>query len=439
MSFEMVLGRYFMFAEVKFFDYFSRRPKRLICLFFLGLVLAIGFSSHVLAQEGSCVICHDDIEAAAAKSIHTKAGISCQHCHGGDPAQDDEELAMSLEAGFVGVPNKLQIIETCGSCHQDVEAMNKYGIPTDQLARYKTSTHGKKIILEGSMKAAVCSDCHGHHNILAVIDPNSPVFPLNVPATCNKCHGNADVMKDSGHPTDIFETYKDSVHGKALFEKGDTSVANCVSCHGSHGAVPPGVRELSATCGKCHVNEKKFFNESIHASLVGQDQFSECIACHGYHGVQPVRSSLYIETCSSCHKAGTPAATQGKLFYKAFEDSDTRLRGAVDLVHAAGMQGVFVEEEMAKLEEVKTEVLRMAPEQHTLSLKKLESYQQRINAATQQITERIERKKRDLQRRKWFLIPLWIFVITMAMALWIKCERLKYWNKRRKELRGDDE
>ena len=52
---------------------------------------------------------------------------------------------------------------------------------------YQESVHGK-LIASGNDKAAVCSDCHGNHDIRRANDPTSPVFRANVPKTCSKCH-----------------------------------------------------------------------------------------------------------------------------------------------------------------------------------------------------------------------------------------------------------
>lgn len=220
---------------------------RISLLFFF---LFFGFSNLAGAQsaeENFCVTCHSDIwEKELQGSVHGREKILCQDCHGGDPTKLDFDLAKAPGTGFIGIPNKKQIAETCGSCHANVEKMNFYGLRTDQLARYKTSVHGKKLFGEGDSHVAACSDCHGHHNVLPIADPNSPVYPLNVPKTCNRCHGSRALMEPYGLPSDIFETYRASVHGRALFQKKDLSVATCTSCHGSHGAIPPGVKEVGA-------------------------------------------------------------------------------------------------------------------------------------------------------------------------------------------------
>lgn len=385
----------------------------------------------VHAADNSCVRCHQDTWEEIKNSIHSRHGVLCQDCHGGDPSKPDQESAMSPAAGYIGIPDKKQIVQKCGECHANVEVMNFYGIRTDQLARYQTSMHGKKLF-EGDNRVAACSDCHGYHEVLAVEDPNSSVYPLNLPQTCNRCHGNAKLMDHYRLPADIYEVYRASVHGKALFEKKDLSVANCASCHGSHGAVPPGVREVGATCGKCHVNEKKFFLESVHAKISEEGKFSECISCHGHHGVQHATNDLYETTCVKCHTGESKAAQEGKRILAAFVNSEQSVRSASDRIREASIKGIFVEDEEALLEEAKTNFIAMAPAQHSLAYEKISGFHEKLTANTASIEDSIEKKQRNLKWRKVALIPVWILIVVMVIALWTKYKRLQFWRQGRK-------
>ena len=391
---------------------------------FIFVFAHIGWAAEP-ASESSCVACHSDIWHDVQGSVHGKNGISCQHCHGGDPKQPDKDLAKKPETGYVGIPNKKQTVETCGKCHSDVAFMNFYGTRTDQLAQYKTSMHGKKLLIDGDARVAACTDCHGYHDVVAVTDPNSPVYPLNLPKTCNRCHGNQKLMADHQLPSDIFEKYKNSVHGQALFEKKDISVAQCASCHGSHGAVPPGVKDVSATCGKCHINEKKYFLESVHAQVMSKGKFSECMSCHSNHDVKHPGIFLYQEACLKCHETGSKAFQEGKAIGHLMDESEEKLHTAEALVKQASIEGIFVEEEAASLEEAKTDMIALAPLQHTLSLDKLSEHSKKLIQTTDEISQNIHKKRQFLKWRKFALVPIWIFIIVMASALWAKYKQIK--------------
>ena len=406
-----------------------KKTALLKACFIFGVFLSILFFanlSRAQTPEGnSCVSCHSETWDEFKGSVHGQHEILCQKCHGGDPTKSDQKEAKAPGTGFIGIPDKQQIAKVCGECHADVEAMNFYGIRTDQLARYKTSHHGKKLLLENDTKVAVCSDCHGYHDVVAVADPNSPVYPSNLPKTCNRCHGNEKIMSQYQLPSDIFDKYKNSVHGVALFEKKDISVAQCASCHGSHGAVPPGVKDVGATCGKCHINEKKYFLESPHAPLVAQGKFSECISCHSNHDVQHPTPALYKEACLKCHEANSVAYKKGIHLGRMLDDSKAKLEETEQLVKQASIEGIFVEEEAASLEETKTDMISAAPIQHTLSEEKISELHNKILSTIDGIKEKIKVKYQSLKKRKIALIPIWLFIVIMVIALWIKYKQLE--------------
>lgn len=390
--------------------------------------LVLGFSlSRAWAESApanQCVACHADYWQDMKGSVHFQQGITCERCHGGDPTKADKDQAKAPGTGYIGVPDKKQIVERCGACHADVEAMNFYGLRTDQLARYKTSQHGKKLFLEGDSHVAVCSDCHGTHDVLPVSDPSSPAYPLNVPKTCNKCHGNERLMSSYHLPADMFKAYESSVHGKALFQKKNLSVATCVSCHGNHGAVPPGVKDVATTCGKCHANEKKYFLESVHAAAQEQGKFSECISCHGNHGVNPPTPDLYAEACVKCHKTGSPEFRQGQRIADSLRKSQDAFAEAEAMVKQASIEGLYVEDDTAALEAARTDFIAMAPLQHTLSLKRILELHDKVAARTQEIKNNVQQKRENLERRKKALILVWVFILLMVLALWTQYKRL---------------
>src|SRR6516165_7071694 len=173
---------------------------------------------------------------------------SCVDCHGGDRTKADMD-AMSKAAGFRGKIGRKDVPELCGRCHSDGAFMRKYNpsLRTDQLAQYKASVHGKRLAL-GDTKVAVCTDCHGLHDLRAPTDTRSKVHPLNVAQTCSRCHSDSEYMKGYGIPTDQFAKYTSSVHHEAMTVRGDLSAPTCTTCHGNHGAAPPGVTSVQNVC-----------------------------------------------------------------------------------------------------------------------------------------------------------------------------------------------
>lgn len=170
-------------------------PRLLLVLSFVAFAIwsasAQGTFSNRLASDNVCTVCHSDKQVELQGSTHAREGIKCVDCHGGDPTA--QTVAGAHINNFRRSFDRKQIVELCATCHSDQAKMKPYGIPTDQFALYRTSVHGQKWA-QGDARVAVCSDCHGHHRVLAADDPKSPVFRENIPQTCGKCHANAEMM-----------------------------------------------------------------------------------------------------------------------------------------------------------------------------------------------------------------------------------------------------
>ncbi|MCL4539683.1 MAG: cytochrome c3 family protein [Bacteroidetes bacterium] len=137
-----------------------------------------------------CGKCHTKEFEAYSKSIHYKAlengmlgAAVCTDCH-----QEHDVLPPNDPRSAL---NPQSVVNTCTKCHSDTLLMERANVPVQQPEAYSESFHG--IALEsGMVKAANCTSCHGHHDILPASDPASPINPRNLPKTCGKCHPNAD-------------------------------------------------------------------------------------------------------------------------------------------------------------------------------------------------------------------------------------------------------
>ncbi len=266
-----------------------------------------------LPKDDTCISCHikeDEMpEGFSQNDIHMQNGLSCVGCHGGDNTADDEDVAMNEDIGFTGAPDAADIPKMCGKCHSDINFMRKFNprMETDQVEQYFQSVHGKKL-KHGDENVATCASCHTAHGIMKPNDPRSSVYALNVPKTCNKCHGDADYMAGYKIPTDQYEKYAHSVHGIALLERQDTGAPACNDCHGNHGATPPGVNSVINVCGSCHVQNETFFNESKMAVKWKQKDKHACIECHGHHAIAKPTDNFVGTSkkavCVDCHDKG---------------------------------------------------------------------------------------------------------------------------------------
>jgi len=286
-----------------------------------------GLAHETTPKKVTCAECHADAQQAYAHSLHftakpgAAAAANCQDCHGGA----HEILAASDAKSPVNHDN---IPATCGRCHGQKFLMESNGESGQPFISYQQSVHGLAIE-KGSKKAAVCTDCHGSHEILPANDAKSPIYKFNVPSTCGKCHGT------------IQQTFVESIHGQAI-ARGNGLAPVCTDCHGIHSIkahIDPNssVSEQNiarATCARCHEgvrlsqefglagNRVTSYLDSYHglASEGGSAVVANCASCHGVHNIYPSsdpRSTInkvnLDTTCGQCHKGVTQKFTLTKV------------------------------------------------------------------------------------------------------------------------------
>jgi predicted CXXCH cytochrome family protein len=286
--------------------------NRRILQFITAVVLLQG-ATFAATPQSTCYQCHmefEDEDGPAhlfSRDIHNQKGLDCNDCHGGDPTLDDMDDVRASE-GFRGVPGYLQVPEFCARCHSDPNYMHDHNpaLPVDQLDKYKTSVHGRRLFQDGDEKVANCVSCHTAHEIGDPKMPHSTTFPQNLPAVCASCHSDKEHMAEYNIPTNQYAEYMQSVHAEALLEGDDLSAPACNDCHGNHGAAPPGVSHLSAVCGQCHAIEANYFSESPHFEAFQEYEFPMCETCHNHHNVTgPGDIMIGFDepaVCGRCHE-----------------------------------------------------------------------------------------------------------------------------------------
>jgi len=330
----------------------SKGPWRALLL---ALAICVFTGKSHAQTANTCLDCHGALdpplqvtEAQFSQDIHSQKGLTCAGCHGGDPTKADMD-AMSKSAGFRGKIERGQIPALCGRCHSDGTFMRQYnpGLRTDQLSQYQTSVHGK-LLAKGDTKVAVCTDCHGVHDLRAPSDAASRVYPLNVAKTCARCHADASYMKGYSIPTDQFAKYNTSVHHEAMVVRSDLSAPTCTTCHGNHGAAPPGVDSVRNVCSNCHVFQAQMYEKSTHKTAFQSAGLPGCVVCHSNHGVtHPTDARLGTGSqaiCMQCHTPGDDCDKARAEMLAGLTGLSEAIKGADQVVGVAESSGMEVSE-----------------------------------------------------------------------------------------------
>jgi len=325
-----------------------------------------------------------------------------------------------------------RVVDTCARCHSNAAYMRDFdpALPVDQREKYLTSVHGKRHAA-GDLKAATCVSCHSNHLILQAKDPRSAVYPTNVPATCARCHADASYMAGYRIPTTQYADYKESVHGKALLSRSDLNAPACNSCHGNHGAAPPGVGSVIAVCGQCHQSNEELYEKSPHRAVFERKKLPGCIVCHGNHRVAAPTDSLISfsvsSPCGECHKNdGTDAAAPGIVRIKGLLDSLSAGEGqAMAILDRAENLGMDVSDARYSLKDVHQAVVQSRVTVHSFEVEELAAAAhpgiQLIGRARTVGEEAI----REYKFRRQGLVVSTLIVTFLVVVLWLKIREIE--------------
>ena len=264
----------------------------------------------------NCTQCHQGIE----RLPHNQrlAWLSCDDCH--------SEVSKALAEGIHKPGGDGKAKPACTDCHGSAHEILPVG--------------AKRTHKQAEQMALACMRCHGDSNGLAhdAKDKNSKAADAqlktvsvgSVTVVSNKPEHLAGGSHTSGSDNPA-HSYRDNVHGKALFEKGLGLSATCADCHGSHTILPPSdpkstvnPQQAPKTCGRCHQGIAEVYYTSIHGQnlLKGKTNAATCTSCHGSHGIGAINEAFtlgVIQECSNCH------LKLGKTYLKSYHGKATSL------------------------------------------------------------------------------------------------------------------
>jgi predicted transcriptional regulator len=233
------------------------------------------------------------------KSVHS--ALNCSDCHFGFSRNNHPKRSFDNYRDF-----RIVLSETCRRCH------------FDKYTRTLESIHNK-ILSEGRLDAPVCTDCHGSHNI-----KHFGKHRIEIAQRCQLCHKK------------IYNTYINSVHGKALIDIESTDVPICIDCHTAHDIQNPMSgdyrNKIPEMCSNCHNNKKimnkyglstkvtKTYIDDFHgkAFILNKNKLTKstaytkkiavCTDCHGIHDIKSMRTidretikTNLLTRCRKCH------------------------------------------------------------------------------------------------------------------------------------------
>jgi len=229
-------------------------------------------------------------------SVH--GSLNCTGCH----------------LGIERLPHTQHLAEvSCANCHSNV------------VAELNTGAHRPNV--QDGLARPWCTDCHGKtHGVMSLERPRSYDTSVASVKACERCHHES--ARGGFNPA---ETYRDNIHGRALFKAGLAVAPTCADCHGSHKMrgeddpeSPISHMNVVETCGKCHEGVAETYLKSIHGQLLleGKSEEATCTSCHRSHGITRVDEPFLlavVQECSHCH------IDLGKSYLRSYHGKATQL------------------------------------------------------------------------------------------------------------------
>jgi DmsE family decaheme c-type cytochrome len=265
----------------------------------LVLLLCLGLSSAVIAQQQpaaaaapaaeipSCGDCHDQAKVFATNPHgHGKAekGVVpnsvCESCHGPGQAH--------IESGG----EKDKIIKPAGRAGADKTCLTCHDLANDQVSRH-AGMHANSATVN-------CLTCHSIHSSAP---RETHLLVKNQLALCNTCH----------QPQ--VSSFRNKPFGHHIGRAG----MNCTSCHEPHGRpARESMRTTFAgesTCLNCHADKRGPFVFQHGSVAIG-----ECTTCHEQHGSsnpRRLKRANVWQLCIECHSpiAGDTLGSQPPSFH----------------------------------------------------------------------------------------------------------------------------
>ena len=314
-----------------------------------------------------CSQCHEEEARVFKKSTHgvalsrgDKDAPGCSDCHGTHHIlKPTDRRSMTYKINIPGV---------CSRCHSEGTGLSdRHEIGQKRVVEtYSMSIHGEGVFKRGLTVAAVCTDCHGSHNVLSHENPQSTINHDNVAAMCMKCHGEIEQVHVKVVKEQLWESKPGEVPAcvdchtphRIRRDKYKTNFtdADCMACHADrsltadHGGKqvsmftdraqlyrsahekltcimchsnvrkeenPPCDHVGQVDCAKCHADAAEKESKSIHGRLhaQGSEIAPDCRTCHGTHEINrrsdsesPINIRNIPELCARCHRDGAPAS-----------------------------------------------------------------------------------------------------------------------------------
>ena len=122
----------------------------------------------------------------------------------------------------------------------------------------------------------------------------------------------------------------------------------CTTCHGNHGAAPPGVDKVQNVCSNCHAFQAQMYEKSSHKKAFEAASLPGCVVCHSNHGISHPSDAMLgtgpEAVCMRCHTPGDACDQARAGLQSRLSRLDTAIKSAEQVLGVAESSGMEVSE-----------------------------------------------------------------------------------------------
>jgi len=200
-------------------------------------------------------------------------------------------------------------------------------------------------------------------------------------------------------------------------DKNPALAPNCATCHGIHGATPPGVSEVPNVCGNCHSVTANAFKEGPHYIALEEAGAPRCVDCHSNHKIIFPSLAMFDGSeeghCGMCHSEDDARSYgKGQEIKKALATALKAIEQGEEGVKEAESAGRNIDDLSTNLEKAHNDIVQATTLIHTLNPKTVGDLTQSAIAKIEGISQVAEQVRNDLRIRKRALafFIAWIFL-----------------------------
>jgi len=224
--------------------------------------------------------------------------------------------------------------------------------------------------------------------------------------------------------TSVVADYESAIHGQALLEEGNTAAPNCTTCHGVHGATPPGIGDVDKICGACHDQTRRAFVEGPHFEAMLAAGLPECASCHSNHAIRRFQIEDIGSLCGDCHGEDSDQESLGRKIHTLVRSTAEEIDQAEALVERAERAALRIEDYEARLQEARTYLTEALPLVHGVTVEPVEQITRRAQAIAEEVEHEIYGEL-DRTEEHLGLALFWFYVLMTLMILVLFKRRLR--------------